>query len=138
MSAPQEGGCLCEAVRYRVTGPLRPVCACHCKQCRRTSGHHVAATAAAHADLEISGDVTWYRSSADASRGFCPKCGSNLFWRRDGAERMSIFAGTLDDPTGLQLIGHIFVADKGDYYEIADGLPQFPASDSELSTWLDA
>ena len=29
-------------------------------------------------------------------------------------------------PTGTQLDIHIFTADKGDYYEIADGLPQNP------------
>ncbi|MGO1081292.1 GFA family protein [Inquilinus sp. CA228] len=43
--ADQTGGCLCGAVRYRVTGPLRPVVACHCSQCRRTSGHVAAFTA---------------------------------------------------------------------------------------------
>ena len=36
--------CLCGVVRYEVRGPLRPVIACHCTQCRRTSGPFVAAT----------------------------------------------------------------------------------------------
>ena len=39
------GGCLCGGVRYAVTGPLRDIIACHCEQCRRSSGHFVAATA---------------------------------------------------------------------------------------------
>jgi len=42
MSNPQIaaiGGCLCQAVRYEIHGPLRDVIACHCTQCRRTSGH---------------------------------------------------------------------------------------------------
>ena len=47
----QTGGCLCGAVRYRVAGPLRDVVACHCGQCRRSSGHHAAATAARRGDL---------------------------------------------------------------------------------------
>jgi hypothetical protein len=33
-------------------------------------------------------------------------------------------AGTIDGATGLKLERHIFVADKGDYYEIADGIAQ--------------
>ena len=37
---------------------------------------------------------------------------------------IDVAAGAIDSPTGLRLQGHIFVADKGDYYEIADGLPQ--------------
>jgi hypothetical protein len=118
------GGCLCGAVRYRVSGALRPVVACHCKQCRRTSGHHVAATAAPRQEVEITGAVRWYCSSTKARRGFCPVCGSNLFWDEVGSEMLSIWAGTLDDPTGLTLVRHIFVASKGDYYVLADGVAQ--------------
>ncbi|WP_095590505.1 GFA family protein [Actibacterium ureilyticum] len=127
------GGCLCGAVRYRVDGPLRPVIACHCTQCRKTSGHHVAATSVARDRIEIDGALRWYASSDGARRGFCPNCGSNLFWDGPGSH-LSIFAGTLDAPTGLTLKGHIFCADKGDYYEIADGLPQSAGDDPELTT----
>ena len=37
---------------------------------------------------------------------------------------MSFALGALDGPTGLRLEKHIFTADKGDYYDIADDLPQ--------------
>ena len=127
------GGCLCGAVRYKVTGPLRPVVACHCQQCRKTSGHHVAATSALREDLHIEGQVTWYQSSPEARRGFCATCGSNLFWDGPGVNT-SIFAGTLDGPTGLSLAGHIFCADKGDYYSIEDGLPQYANDDEYMTT----
>lgn len=127
------GSCLCGAVTYRVTGVLRPVIACHCVQCRKSSGHHVAATSVARGDIEISGEVTWYQSSDTARRGFCDRCGSNLFW--DGAGvNLSIFAGTLDGPTGLMVAGHIFCADKGDYYEITDDLPKADGADPGLTT----
>lgn len=127
------GSCLCGAVRYRVTGQLRPVIACHCTQCRKTSGHHVAATSAPRDTVEITGAVWWYASSDSAQRGFCPICGSNLFWDGPGTH-LSIFAGTLDKPTGLRLSAHIFCADKGDYYEIADGLPQAEGEDPAFTT----
>ncbi|WP_413720891.1 GFA family protein [Silicimonas sp. MF1-12-2] len=127
------GSCLCGAVTYHVTGPLRPVIACHCTQCRKTSGHHVAATSAPRETIEIAGEVRWYQSSTTARRGFCPVCGSNLFWDGPGAN-LAIMAGTLDSPTGLTLKAHIFCADKGDYYEIADGLPQAEAGDPEFTT----
>ncbi|MEO1919583.1 MAG: GFA family protein, partial [Paracoccaceae bacterium] len=104
------GGCLCGAVTYEVDGPLRPVVNCHCRQCRKTSGHHVAATSAARDQIRTSGEVTWYQSSDTARRGFCAACGSNLFW--DGAgDNLSIFAGTLDGETGQKTTGHIYVAD---------------------------
>jgi hypothetical protein len=111
-------------VRYEILGPLRDVIACHCSQCRRTSGHFVAAAQALTADLVLDESTTlrWYRSSTEAERGFCERCGGNLFWRPTLAEPpvTSIMAGTLDAPTGLRVVQHIFVADKSDYYEIGD------------------
>ena len=132
---PHHGSCLCRAITYRVTGPLRQVVACHCGQCRKTSGHHVAATSAARDKVEITGDVTWFHASETARRGFCRICGSNLFWDGRGVN-LSIFAGTLDAPTGLAIKGHIYCADKGDYYEIADGLPPAPGRDPALTTMV--
>ena len=127
------GSCLCGAVTYRVTGPLRPVVACHCLQCRKTSGHYVAATSALREDVEITGEVRWYASSETAKRGFCPTCGSNLFWDGPGVN-LSIHAGGLDGETGLSLAGHIFCADKGDYYPISDDLPCVDQDDPSLTT----
>jgi hypothetical protein len=120
------GGCLCGAVRYRVSGALRPVIMCHCTQCRRSTGHFMAATAARHADfsLESQEELRWYESSHEARRGFCGRCGSTLFWQGLGRDYVSIAAGTLDDSSGLALVCHIFVADKGGYYEIEPGTPQ--------------
>jgi hypothetical protein len=106
---------------------LRPVSFCHCKQCRRTSGHFVAATACDATDLQLldDGGLCWYRSSPRAERGFCGKCGSSLFWKPDHGRHVSIMAGTMDTPTGLHADEHIFVAEASDYYALADGLPQF-------------
>jgi len=122
------GSCLCGGVRYEACGKLRDVVACHCSQCRRSTGHFVAATQLPAAQLRLTASETlrWYRSSAGAERGFCMRCGGNLFWRETApaATNVSIMAGTLDVPTGLRLTQHIFVADKSDYYEIADGVPQ--------------
>ena len=132
MRPRQTGGCLCGAVRYRVAGPLRDIVACHCWRCRHASGHFAAATAALREDLTIEGEVAWYDSSPGVRRGFCPVCGSNLFWDAADEPRISIFAGTLDLPTGLRLRGHIFVSEKSDYYPIADGLPQAAGDDEEL------
>ena len=75
-------------------------------------------------DFEITGEVRWYESSDIAKRGFCPTCGSFLFWKRKDEDSMSFSLGLIDSPTNLTLNRHIFTADKGDYYEIADDAPQ--------------
>jgi hypothetical protein len=72
------GGCLCGAVRYRLTGPLSDVVVCHCTQCRRQTGHVSADTSVALERLQLERDTTlsWYRSSDRVERGFCRVCGS--------------------------------------------------------------
>jgi hypothetical protein len=120
------GGCGCGAVRFEAQGNLRQVIYCHCEQCRRQSGHFIGVTAVADEGLAVSGgeNITWYRSSDAAKRGFCRVCGSGLFWKDDRLAQTSILAGSLDKPSGLTASHHIFVAQKGDYYELEDGLPQ--------------
>lgn len=122
----RKGSCLCGAVQFELLGDLRPSVACHCTQCRKTSGHYWSATQVADENLRITRDegLAWYRSSDTARRGFCARCGSSLFWQLDGEGATSVGTGTLDGPTGIRQDRHIFVADKGDYYDIADGLPQ--------------
>ncbi|MEJ6393636.1 GFA family protein [Gymnodinialimonas sp. 2305UL16-5] len=127
------GSCLCGQMSYRVTGALRPVIACHCVQCRKSSGHHVAATSAPRDSVKITGEVTWYASSGTARRGFCGLCGSNLFWDGPGTH-LSIFAGTLDGDPGVRMAGHIFCDFKGAYYDLADDLPQAGCDDPDLTT----
>src|SRR5271169_4356729 len=102
-AAARSGGCLCGAVRFVVRGALRPVVACHCTQCRRSTGHFLAATAARHGDFKLLTDsgLKWYESSREARRGFCAVCGSTLFWQGVDHAYISIAAGTLDDSSGL-------------------------------------
>jgi hypothetical protein len=123
---PRSGGCLCGAVRYRVEGALRPIVYCHCGQCRRTHGHFAAYTSVPSKALELveQRGLAWFRSSAEAERGFCRECGASLFWRRTGGDDCGLAAGSLDDTAGIRAAAHIFVADKAAYYEITDGLPQ--------------
>ncbi len=117
------GSCLCGAVSFEVHGPLRPVIACHCIQCRKQTGNYMSSTAAMDTDIKFveSRGLKWYRSSPKAQRGFCQDCGSALFWKADGRDSISISAGSIDGPTGAPLDGHIFCESAGDYYEIAGG-----------------
>jgi len=57
--------------------------------------------------------------------GFCAECGSSLFWDAPANDTVSVAAGSLDEPTRLHLLGHVYVAQAGDYYELPeDGLPR--------------
>ena len=124
-----KGSCLCGAVRFEVEGALEhsPE-ACHCSQCRKQTSHVFVGVNVRRKALTVRGGdkVTWYRSSEKVRRGFCSACGSSLFWDPTiaGYEFISVAMGAFEPPTGSRLAKHTFVSDKGDYYEIDDGLPQ--------------
>lgn len=124
MSAPvHQAACLCGAVQIAVTGDLGPVDACHCSQCRKQSGHYWASTDIERERVTITGaeNLTWFQSSEKVRRGFCQTCGSALLWDVPGRSRIAIAMGAFAAPTGVQIKKHIFVADKGDYYDIEPG-----------------
>ncbi|SFR36507.1 GFA family protein [Litoreibacter janthinus] len=118
------GNCLCGEVRFTAAGVARDPAACHCTQCRKQSGHYWAAVQIDDDKLRIEGQVKWFQSSPTAKRGFCPNCGSFLFWKSDADTDTGVSLGSMNVPTGLTLQRHIFTADKGDYYEIADQVRQ--------------
>ncbi len=119
------GRCLCGAVRYEVRGPLRGVVVCHCEECRRWHGHAGAYTAAPREAFDVTdgGALRWVdspRSVSRARRGFCGACGSSLFWDAPGRESLYVAAGTLDTPTGLTTLRHVYLEQAADYEELLD------------------
>ncbi|MFC2966615.1 GFA family protein [Acidimangrovimonas pyrenivorans] len=124
MSGPDsehhEGGCLCGAVRFEVTGALPRVAACHCDRCRSWSGHVWAASPVPHTAFRLTRDegLDWVVSSEHVKRGFCRHCGSSLFWQDDREDRIAVAAGAFDGPTGTRLEKDLCVEEAGDYYRI--------------------
>ena len=124
------GGCLCGEVRFEIQDQLMDVINCHCSKCRRFHGNVGAYTATARENLVLlrSDTLKWFHSTTDETpgvhRGFCSRCGASLFWDPRGKPRISIAAGAIDAPTGLATTGHVWVSQKGDYYEITDDLIQ--------------
>ena len=86
-----------------------------------------ASTDIARSAVTIRGasNVTWYRSSETARRGFCAVCGLSLFWDPISRDRIGIAMGAFDTPTTTHLAVHMFVAEKGSYYTISDGVDLF-------------
>jgi hypothetical protein len=124
-----KGSCLCGAITFEVSGDLPQPDACHCSQCRKHSGHYFVSTDVPRSSVTIhgAGNITWYPSSEKVRRGFCADCGASLFF--DPIDQIkndwiAIAMGAFDLPTHTQIKMHIFVAEKGDYYDIGDGLPQ--------------
>jgi len=117
------GSCQCGAVSYTATD-LSDIWYCHCTQCQKLTGHHIAAAGTLKENLDITGDVNWSDISEKSQSGHCAKCNAYLFWRDHNKPTVSVLVGSLDDAAGLEAKGHIYVAEKASYYEITDGLPQ--------------
>jgi hypothetical protein len=121
-----KGKCDCGDVCFEIKEARETVTVCHCSQCRRISGHLWASTKAQFDNVIFSRKegLQWYISSTFAKRGFCKHCGSSLFYRMNDEDGIGIAAGCLDKSTELKIGKHIFVKDKGDYYDITDDAPQ--------------
>ena len=124
-----KGSCLCGAVTFTVESSLDEASACHCSRCRKWTGHFLADAEVPRDAVSVAGEenIRWYSMSEKARRGFCATCGSSLFF--DPLDKVKhgwigIALGAFDAPTRTKLKLHIFTANKGDYYEILDGVPR--------------
>jgi hypothetical protein len=123
-----EGGCLCGAIRYRVEGPARNLCWCHCRSCRLASGAPFVAWATfdrARFQL-VRGELATHRSSEPVLRGHCRSCGTSISYEhRERPGELDLTLATLDDARGLKPECHIMVSHKLPWVALGDGLPQF-------------
>lgn len=118
--------CNCGAVKIDVDHALTDGNACHCSTCRKMSGHYWSSVEAPKSAVTVHGKkhLKWYQSSEKVRRGFCGTCGSALFFEPIFHDWTAISYGAFDQSTLTKIASHIFVDDKGDYYDITDGLPQ--------------
>jgi len=128
---PLKGSCLCGAICYEISAPLKGVLNCHCSMCRKAHGAAFRTRASVRAkDFHfLSGEdlLTYFESSPGERRSFCKKCGSNIITRFDNNPDVYGFAlGTLDSDPQIKVERHIFTAYKAPWYEITDKLPQIP------------
>ena len=131
MSKAITGSCCCGNISYSAKA-TKSLWYCHCEQCRKMTGHYMAAAQAELNEIEINGEPKWYYVSESSRHGFCPDCGSQMFWRNDKNEFLSITAGSMHDTKKLQVAGHVFVGEKGDYYQISSDEKRYICWDDSI------
>jgi hypothetical protein len=125
--ARYEGGCLCGAVRYAVEAEPINQRVCHCRLCQKAIGAAFNARLLFRIDdVTITGPVETVNSSPPLQRGFCPRCGTTLFSRREAAGIMGLTSGSLDDPKLFRPQMHMFTSSRQPWVKLDDGLPQYP------------
>ena len=126
-----EGGCLCSAVRYRVSGDAIGTSICHCNSCRRATGAPSVAWAAFRtADFAfVTGQPIAFRSSAPVVRTFCGRCGTPLTYQHDETpDAIDVTTASLDSPERFPPTKEIWLEHKVVWEPVSEALPHFPQS----------
>lgn len=142
---PVEGGCICGAVRYRITAPPLGVYACHCKDCQRSSGAGFTLSMIVKTEtLELTaGVLAPYDKSADSGRTVrvmrCPHCGVNVYNEPLASPHMRVVKpGTLDDASWAVPVGNIWTASALPWVRIEPTVPNFPGQPADRQPLFDA
>jgi len=117
----QTGSCLCGAVRFTANNPGKKVGACHCGMCRKWGGGPFMEIDCG-TDISFEGEesISVYNSSEWAERGFCKKCGSNLFYRLKETRQHMVSVGLFDDQENLVLESQVFIDKKPSFYSFSN------------------
>ncbi|HHL32183.1 MAG TPA: GFA family protein [Oceanospirillales bacterium] len=122
-----KGSCLCKNIQFRINFPSKWVAHCHCEKCRKTHGAgYVTWVGIEDSKFHITtGEkiVQWYKSSAEAQRGFCQSCGSSLFFKSsEWPNEIHIALGVFDDPMDKSPSNNAFFENHVDWMPIDEQL----------------
>jgi hypothetical protein len=122
--ASASGKCLCGAVTFEAKAVDTHIHSCHCNMCRNWSGGPLLSALAGSVSFEGEANIGRYDSSMWAERGFCSKCGSNLFYRLKEPDEYVLCVGAFNDETPFELAGEIYVDEKPPGYDFAGEHPR--------------
>lgn len=130
-----QGGCLCNSIRYEITGKALGSMLCHCRMCQKYSGAPMLeGTTFAVDDFRLTkGKPNVFRSSSIAERGFCPTCGSPIFFQGivgHWKDWIVITTGSLDEPHKFPPTYHLGIESSLPWLHVLDDLPRTSCRDS--------
>jgi hypothetical protein len=119
------GGCQCGAIRFRTTELLDNARICHCRMCQKAAGNYFAALVSAPKEALIwtRGTPARFRSSADVERGFCPQCGTPLFYDSLNWDEVGLMIGALDDPAAIKPISQDSIESRMPWFHEIVSIP---------------
>ena len=124
------GKCLCGAISFTATVNGGEVALCHCRMCQRWSGGvNLAVLSATDLGMEVEDNLVIYKSFDWGERCFGKSCRSNLFWRTQSGDHVSILAGAINEEDQLTLTAQIFIDRKPTYFDFANQTTMEPEAD---------
>ena len=126
-----EGGCLCGAIRYRLTGEPQATSLCHCQTCRHATGGPSVAWVVMRSSevIFLRGHPLSFQSSPGVQRTFCGQCGTTLTYQRTAApETLDMTIATLDAPNEFPPTREIWIEEKLSWEWLNESLPHYSRS----------
>ncbi|MBO9499650.1 MAG: GFA family protein [Novosphingobium sp.] len=126
-----DGGCLCGAIRYRLTGPSLFVSQCCCKDCQKATGTgHTTIVGIHRSQLALEGEPATYTNTGESggsvTRHFCGTCAGRLYTSGDmPGEFIMVQAGSLDDPSAIAPESVIYLKDAASWDRFDPALPKY-------------
>jgi hypothetical protein len=133
------GGCLCRAVRYRITALPILTRVCWCRLCQYlAAGNGTVNTCFQKDAVQLEGTLRDYRCVADSGnvmhRRFCPACGTQVFTESEARPTLIfVRAGTLDDAEVAQPAATIWTSQAPSWACINPDLPRVAAQPPPIS-----
>ena len=140
---PTEGGCDCQAVRYRMTTRPLFVHCCHCRWCQRESGSAFGLNAMIEGNRveNLGHEPELVHTPSESGRGQkiarCPMCKVAVWSNYSGSGPVIKFirVGTLDEPDGFPPDVHIFAASKQPWVVLPSDGPVFDGYYEREAIW---
>jgi hypothetical protein len=140
-----QGGCLCDSVHYQIVADPLTLYACHCTDCQTASGAAFTLTMVVPRDAIVVQQGTprpFERQRTDGRRKTifrCPDCLTALWGVRPGIPNLaSVYAGTLDDTSSLQPVGHIWTRSAQPWITVPPGELNFEGQPSDMLPFVRA
>lgn len=134
------GKCMCGAVSWSYSGPVTRSLVCHCADCQRATSSPFTAFIGLHPDhVRWSGLATHYESSPGTFRGFCPVCGTRLYFRSEQwPGDVHVHAATLDEPAAYKPSAQVVMRSKAPWLEELENIPQHQSFETRPKTGIDS
>jgi hypothetical protein len=118
------GTCMCGAVTWTYAGATTRNLVCYCADCQRATSSPLTAFVGMDSErLHWTGRIEHFRSSPGTYRGFCPACGTRLYFRSDKwPGETHVHAATLTNPEAYRPDAQVFVGSRAGWLDLLESI----------------
>lgn len=119
------GRCMCGAVTWTYSSETTRNLVCHCADCQRATSSPLTAFLGMKPEhLHWDGKIEHYESSPGTYRGFCPSCGTRLYFRSEKwPGETHVHAATLTNPDDYRPDAQVFLRSRASWLDRIESIP---------------